>query len=626
MRRRSVLVLTALLAALCALGLVVLRKVRGADPKGSALSLAAPALGREAVLHVRWRETSTARLPEGEAGEGRDGTITGALDLEADLVLAGERTTDDLDAIRAELRDVRTSRVVVSGTELLQSGEAAMKSLENQPIHLVVEDGRITRVLVDKNSSSLTVQLVENAARQVLLERPVSATTPFEREERSSAGVFRMRYEPRGAAFDRTVLGAVSVEGLPETCTGACVIAARGESNVTFKDGDAVASLVDKREIHAGFPGRPASLDSTSSFEAQRTGGTDVALASVDAAALTSKLPGEVYESEAEHHAALLRLAEGASIDDVLGGVSTMAAAGPSSLAKGWLVRSSALLELHPELLSEVAIHFEDEALGSSGRVAILDLLAATGGEAAQAALLKTLDTAAARQGESRLDYVQRLVLVEQPSAATARQVRDRLAQSQASGDTEMAYAEAHVLGALAGRLEARGIHGEGKAATNALAEALDRSKAPGARAAYLSALGNAGDGAQVPRIAKHARDEDPAVRRAAASALRKTKTPESHAALVTLARDQDEEVQVTALASLAQQPATPGEQRELAQLLDTPQLGGEAEQQLTTLLLRQGPPSPEVRSSLEHLLARTGDPRLAARVRFAIEASGQVN
>lgn len=625
-RRRLVLALTALIAALAALGFLVARKIRGDAGRPDSLSLAAPVPGREAVLHVSWHESSTARLPEGQAGEGSDGTLTGELELEADLALSRERTNDDLDAIRAELRDVRAAHVVVSGTELLATGEAAAKSLEKHPIHLVVEDGRITRVLVDKDSSSLTVQLVENAARQVLVERPASGAAAFEREERSPAGVFRMKYAPRGSAWDRTILSAVSVEGLPEPCVAGCTLTAKGEAKVELPGDDVLTSLTDHREIHAGFAGRPASLESTARFEARRTGGSDVATAALDESLLASKLPGEVFESEAERHAALVRRAEGGSIDDVLGGIATVAAGGPNGLAKGWLVRSSALLELHPELLSEVAARFDDDDLGSNGRVAILDLLAATGGEAAQKKLLETLDTSAARQGESRLEYVQRLILVEEPSATTARQVRERLAKSQGAGDTEMAYAEAHVLGSLAGKLEARGAHGEAKAATTALAEALDRSNAAAPKAAYLSALGNAGDGAQVPRIVKHSRDEDAGVRRAVASALRKTKTPEAHAALVSLAKDQDEEVSVTALSSLAQQPIEAGEQRELAALLDTPQLGGEAEAQLTTMLLRQGPPSPEVRGSLEHLLARTEDPRLAARLRFVMEASGQVN
>ena len=40
------------------------------------------------------------------------------------------------------------------------------------------------------------------------------------------------------------------------------------------------------------------------------------------------------------------------------------------------------------------------------------------------------------------------------------------------------------------------------------------------------------------------------------------------------------------------------------------------------TLLLGQGPPSSEVRGSLAQLLTHTEDPRLAARVRLALEAS----
>src|SRR5437867_1777916 len=110
MRRRSIVILAAVAAALSALVLVLLR--RGTGREGApAFELSAPSLGREAVLHVSWHEKSTARRPSGQAGDGHDGTLTGELDLEADLALARERTTDGADAIRAELRDVRSSRV-----------------------------------------------------------------------------------------------------------------------------------------------------------------------------------------------------------------------------------------------------------------------------------------------------------------------------------------------------------------------------------------------------------------------------------------------------------------------------------------------------------------------------------
>lgn len=623
MRRRTVVIVAALAAALAALVLVLLRRGIGRE-SAPAFEISAPSLGREAVLHVSWHEKSTARLPAGQAGEGHDGTLTGELDLEADLALAREQTTDGADAIRAELRNVRSSRVVVSGQEVLQTGEAGAKSLERRPIHLVVEDGRIVRVLVDRDASSLAVQITENLARQVLLARPKAGS--FEREEHTPAGTLRVRYEPRGGVHKRTVLGAVALDGLPDTCEGACLVRARGEGEVRFEDDNAILSLTEKREIHAGIEGAPAMLDTTATLDVKRVQERDFTAEALDPNKLAAKLPGEVFESEADKRASLTRLAEGADIEDVLGGVSTAAASGPRSLSKGWLVRSTAFLELHPELIAEVAIHFQDEGLGSQGRLALLDLLAATGGEAAQAALLRTLDSAAARQDESRLVFVQRLLLVEEPNGTTAHTLRDRIGKSQAAGDEEMAYAEAHVLGAVAGRLSARGARSEAKASVDLLATALDGATAPGPRAAYVSALGNAGDPSQITRITRHARDEDASVRRSVASALRKTSQPSARSTLVTLAKDSNEEVQVAALSSLGQNPWSASEQRELAQLLDAPQLGGEAESQLATLLLRQGPPSPEVRGSLEHLLARTEDPRLAARIRFAFEASNAAN
>jgi HEAT repeat protein len=174
----------------------------------------------------------------------------------------------------------------------------------------------------------------------------------------------------------------------------------------------------------------------------------------------------------------------------------------------------------------------------------------------------------------------------------------------------------------MAGNLAARGQRGEAKASLDVLAGALEGAKTETARSAYLSALGNAGDAAQVPRITKHAHDESPAVRRSVASALRKTNTPAARSTLVELASDRDEDVQVAAVDALGHFPLEAHEQRDLARMLETPRLGGQAEAQLVTLLLREGPPSPELRVSLEQLLAHTEDPRLAARVRLALEAS----
>lgn len=620
MRRRTIVVVAALVAAVSALVVVFLRK--GTTRASETSELAVPPRGREAVLHFTWHEKSTARLQNGEAA-GLTDTFQGELDLEADLALSRETTVDGGDAVRAELRDVRTSRAVVLGQQVIEAGEVGKKSLEGKPVHLVIEGGAISRVLVPRDASSVAVQLVESAARQVLLARPAAgAPARFEREESTPAGVMRVQYEPKSDGHARTVLAAVTLENLPGRCEGACVKHARGEGEVKFEDDNAVVRLSEKRELRAGTPGAPAMLESTSTFEARRVKEGAFEGEALDPKKLASKLPGELFENEAERHAALTRLAEGATIEDVLEGIGAAASSGPEALAKGWLVRSTALLELRPELIAEVAIRFEDESLGSKGRLAVLDVLAATGGEEAKTALLRVLDSSAARHDEHRLTYLQRLLLVEEPSADMARAVRERHGKSLASNDSDMAYAEAHVMGAMAGTLAARGERNEAKASVDVLAGALDGAKTPVARSAYLSALGNAGDATQLPRITKHAHDESPAVRRSVASALRKSNEPAARATLLELASDSDADVQVAAVEALGHHPVDASEQRQLGRMIEAPHLSGEAEAQVVTLLLRQGPPSSEVRGSLEQLLAHTEDPRLAARVRLALEAS----
>jgi hypothetical protein len=619
MRRPSNVVVACFVIAVAVTAAVFVWRSRVTRPGDGAQAseLSVPAAGRRAVVRFLWRETSTARLANGEAA-GLADALDGELELDADLVLSRETTTDGADAVRAEIREVRRSRVFVAGQEVPDARVTA------QPVHLVLEGGRIAKVLVDRNAGSLAVQLVENVARQVLVPRPAGESGAFEREEETPAGILRVSYEPKGVAFTRTVTDAVAISGLPDRCDGPCAVRARSEGLVRFdEDGGTVLRVVDRREIRAGVPGAPAMFEATASFDATRVDEGASSTDTLDVAALAAKLPGEPFESEADRRAALTRSAEGASIDEVLTGIATVGTSGVSGLPRGWLVRSTALLELEPKLLGEVAIRFEDEGLGTDGRMAILDLLAATGGDHARATLLKVLDSPAAREDDARLAFVQRLMLVEEPNGDLARAVRDRLSQSRGAGDTEMAYAEAHVLGAIAGRLAARGAGGEARAATAALAGALDRAETPAARAAFVSALGNAGDAAEVPRIARHAADADPKVRRSVASALRKTHEPAARRTLLGLAKDADDDVQTAAVDALAHHPVGPDEQRELAQLVDGAQMGGAAEAQVVTLLLRQGHPTAEVRGSLEHVLGRTEDPRLAAQIRFALESAG---
>jgi len=624
--RRSRLVVALAAVTVTATALAVWTTRKGGAPKDTS-ELALPARGREAVLHVTWHEKSTARLPKAEAA-GLADTIPGELELDADLVVSRETTTSGEDAVRAALRDVKKARVVVSGQDVIEGGEAGRAGLERRAVHLVLgEGGRVVRVLVDKDAPSLAVQLTESVARQILLPRPKGGA--FERDEETPAGTMKVRYEPKrgaGDALERTVIAAVEAKGLPDRCEAPCAVKARSEGVARFEEGGPITSFTDKRELTAGAPGAAPMYETTATFEATRTREGSYEAAAVDPSKLASKLPGEVYENEAEKRAGLERLAAGATVEDVLSGVSAMASGKPSDLPNGWLVRSTALLELHPELLPEIAIHFEDEGIGTGARMAILDLLASTGGDAAKATLLKVLDGAAARQDPDRLAFVQRMVLVEEPNGAMAKALRDRLAASQAGGDAEMAYAEAHVLGAAAGKLAARGARADAKTAVDALAASVDGAASPAARAAYLSALGNAGDPSQVSRVVKHANDESPAVRRAVASALRKTKEPAARSALLALAKDKDPEVQIAAVDAIAIQGVEPQEQRELTALLDASALGGEAEGHVVTMLLQQGPPSPAVRASLEQLLGRTEDPRLAARVRLALEAQGTPN
>ena len=123
---------------------------------------------------------------------------------------------------------------------------------------------------------------------------------------------------------------------------------ARGEGEVRFEDDNALLRFSEKREVRAGASGAKPMLESTATFEAKRVKEGAFESDASTPTKLASKLPGELFESEAEKHAALTRRAEGATIEDIIGGIGAAAVSGPEALPKGWLVRSTALLELDP--------------------------------------------------------------------------------------------------------------------------------------------------------------------------------------------------------------------------------------------------------------------------------------
>lgn len=323
------------------------------------------------------------------------------------------------------------------------------------------------------------------------------------------------------------------------------------------------------------------------------------------------QVPGEVQVSEAALRKAMEARAAGLTAADLLAGLATVDAGGALADRNRWLWRASGLLRLQPALADELAARFVEPEMGHAGRALTLDLLVSVGHARAQAAVRRALTEADLSGDPQATTLYNRLGFIERPEPATVDLVAARLAE--ATGEDRVAWA--YTLGAVAGH---EADPARARALAQPLVEDLAVAETPEARRHLLRALGNAGQVAQVPVIARHMGDPDPHVRKAVAGALRKCDDPESAALLGTLLVDEDPDVQQAAARALGRRPLDPGHLSGFAEAIEGGRIQETAWPELLDALNRNRQVDPDARRAvLEAMLARPiQHPGLRARLR----------
>jgi HEAT repeat protein len=284
-------------------------------------------------------------------------------------------------------------------------------------------------------------------------------------------------------------------------------------------------------------------------------------------------------------------------------------------VSSDFLLRSMALLRLHPELASEVLRLATDKSMPPAGRELAADVLAAAGTTEAQTALRSLVD-AVRSDGTQHRHILQRVGFVTAPKPETVAAVRSAYAASTAKGDADGRLAAAYTLGATAAHLADRGDRGAARSITDGLARDLESSKSPSDRRGLLAALGNAGAESTLPTFRAQSTDEDPSVRAEVAHGLRKIETPEARDLLYFMAADTDGQVSRNALDSLGQQPLGDAEVRRLTELMERGAIPRGAVPTLLTVLSKHPTPAKEVEAALRALAARMpGDADVQGRV-----------
>ncbi len=423
---------------------------------------------------VHWTGKSIARTNAAGA-EGVPELIEGSLALDGAVRIEALPSRGAVFPVRVALQSVDRASMVVLGQDVLSDDKLRESVLNPRTLEAEMDGaGHLVRMRLPTDTPELAAQLIEGILLELQATRARGEV--YTVEERTPEGVFRVRYERAADMLRRKRTDVVSLNA-SASCDATCETTLEGGSRLRFDlEGDLAEVHDDEHTVAAEHGGAPV-FQSTLRFDAALRSVTKAGAPSLLAASagFAFKMAGDPWESAETANQLLEKRAAGITLDDVLSGLRLAGGIGPEHLPDGWIVRTAAFFELHPELLNELSVRFDDPAATQQSRVTILDLLAATGTAPAQKMLRDLIGGRTTNGDANRLALVQRVTLLENPAPETVRFMRDRFDVSRASGDLHMELASAHALGSLAGRSSSE-TREDSRAAVTALDEAMHDS------------------------------------------------------------------------------------------------------------------------------------------------------
>jgi hypothetical protein len=590
----------AALAALLAGALGAYLVVRG---RGGHEWLQFPA-GTTATYELRWQVTQDFVLG--------DRPLRGEVDLAGRLLLVGHGLEDDRWRVEARLADLDRHEFHAMGVDLVPDRDTARTHLETpSAIAEVGRDGAILAVRFAEETPPAFVDVMTTLLASVEVRTaPGTGTRTWSTESPAAFGIADTAHtSPARGAINRRRVAYKTLRIAPP---GLGTVTAEGEGAIALAEGR-VASLREREEVRA------TGLHATSSIELSLV---QVAATGARVLPRTSvvRRPAEVVARDADDREHLRQRIAGLTTPELLAGVTGYGSGVAIADLNRWIWRASGLLALDPAACVALGEALASARLPTASVALGLDLLASAGTPAAQSAMRRALASPAVRGTQAEPQLLQRLAMVEKPTAQSIALVADRLAVSGPPGRDPRAAASALTLGAFVSRLD-----GAEAARWNQVLvdELVDPAAAPEDQARVLVALGNAARPANVDTVVRFAGDVTPAVRGATATALRRTDTPEARATLHRLAADPDGGVQRRALAALGEHALGVEDRRLLAAVITDGRWQIAADVLFVERLEAHAAESAEVAAALAVLAAdHRCDPELRARIRRALETA----
>jgi hypothetical protein len=622
--RRSILVLSvALLAcAVVALGRGGHRHPTraGSHRVRSASGGAAPAprvlwaRGQEIRYTLSWRSRSQVHL-------GSDQAAAAAVDVSGQLALRGLGERDGLQRVGISLRALERHRLSALGRDLLADPAAARELLLGREA-LVEIDGRGTVQAVRFRPSDPTLwkNLMLGLLGELSMSLPADPSPSWQVRETGPSGLAEARYQWDDGRIERRRLRYETLTVLGDRPCADCTQSLASAGAIELDPRGLVHRILDDETLRVvgASAGELAATETHLDLRLAAIAAFDppdeVADGDLELSHLGQPIEGARLEAEL-----LASRVGGLKVPELLAEIDRYGA-GSGSLPRGFISRASGLLIQHPELCARLARTASRADASTRTRALLLDLLASAAHPQAQAAMREVLESAAVRTDPAYPTLLERLAFLPRPERASTELVQKRLQAAQAAGEPELARAAAHTLGALAGALTRSGEGELGHELHAQLASLLGQARTTEDKQALLAALGNANLPEGVDTLVGYAHADEPALRAQAALALRASEADVARQALLRSASDADAGVESAALAALSTRRLAPGELGSVGAAVTANATSPELDGDFVTLLARNARSAEDVAAPLEHIAARTSNPRLRGRTHFVLE------
>jgi hypothetical protein len=570
---------------------------------------------------VAWSGVQRGRLFEGGNARPTDTHATTRVDMALDVEWHVEAVQQDEAVLLVSVTGVDRHELRVLETDLFPSREEALAVLGGRQARVRLGlDGVPREVRFQEGAPELFMNMVQWMVGQATVSLGKSGEPSWEAEERGPFGSSLVRYERTGEELTRARLRYLSFDAFASGADTLAAAALDGRSHIRLRAG-LLERVRSDETVRVDARAGGTELEGQTSFE--------LSLRSIGRATRPPALvtwaapmhPGEPVVGRETAAQLLDQRIGGMTAAQMLAELKSFANGGMMPQHTLWLWRATGLLKRDPALAAELVSFALAKGTTGKGRALALDMLASVGHAEAQAAMRAILGSPVLASSAQRPTLLQRISFLEAPERETIDLVVSSLRAGKQEGWGDLVYASAHALASASRAAAANGDDGTARQLVRSIAEELAAAQTPEASAALLGALTNA-TGAEVATIAqRHATSEDPRMRGAAASAVRKVDNREATEMLLALLGDSNAEVQAAALASLGDRKLSEETWRHVATLATSGRIPGSLDGMILNLAASYVSEIRVVTQVVAVVAARPdADPATRARARNMLE------